>query len=447
MFVVAALVAMTLGFTSCEKKSGGGGSLDPDKPVVNPDKPSEEQVLSPEESKEKLMDVAKRMVGKFNTTDQKEAIELADQVYDKYEKYSWDELENYFGHRYDALFYMPHYVSGVMKGHMAPTAFDKMYEFSFAGESAIFEADDANKSWKYVGKSDDNSVIMRCKDNNGYQLEAKCWGEGKTKEYEYTWYDSYDNVNRTIKVVLPRKVFFTLTHGKKSEIIRVEFEQDLQKNDHAKFSLLAKVTTLSWTTDVEINSTHGSAAVAFNYGNERLFALAANLPSYKLIDKQDSQSYEDWLRQYEDRYDELLKSIGGGSAAVDIFGEVQGRAKIENGGKLYQDIVKWSDKSSDSKESADEFCRIINECQTNGIYYNSDVKQAEVFMQTTSDGYGYYPEPVMSFPDGTTYAFEAYFVQKPFTDLQKTVEDLVNKYIKLSDYLYGEVMGHEELHF
>ena len=89
-------------------------------------------------------------------------------------------------------------------------------------------------------------------------------------------------------------------------------------------------------------------------------------------------------------------------------------------------------------------CIIINERQTNGIYYNSDTKQAELRAQTTYDGYGYYPEMVLYFPqDGTTYAVDLYFDRAPFTDLQYTVEDLVNAYIRLSYWLYDEVIIHK----
>ena len=54
--------------------------------------------------------------------------------------------------------------------------------------------------------------------------------------------------------------------------------------------------------------------------------------------------------------------------------------------------------------------------------------------------YRYFPEGVLYFPeDKTTYGFDQYFDRKPFTDLQYTVEDLANKYIQLSKYLYDEV--------
>ena len=437
-FATAVLVAMGMTFSSCGKNDN---TLTPDESATNSDKPSVTKELTPEESKEKLMSVAEKFIGKFNTDDQKAAIQLADGLYEKYESYSWDEFENHYEHRYDAIFNMPRYVKQVVAGQKSPTAIDESYIFSFEGESAIWEADDATRTWKYKGAASDNSVIFRFTDKNGTQCEAKAWGEGKTDTYHIT-------EGTDVTAVLPAKILFTLKQGT-NEIIRVEFGQEMVKNNHAYFTVSAAIVNLKWTTDIKINSTSGSFAFAFYYGSERMFSAAANLPSYQLIDKQDSQTYEEWLEQYGDRYDELLRNIGEADALIDIIGEVQIKVKVNNFSYAYRDYNNWRDRySSYTKEGSDKFCDIINSNQTNGIYYNSDIKQAQVHAQTTinytwQDSEGthteYAPEAVLLFPDGTTYAFEEYFNRKPFTDLQYSVEDLLNKYIRLSQLLYDNV--------
>jgi hypothetical protein len=93
------------------------------------------------------------------------------------------------------------------------------------------------------------------------------------------------------------------------------------------------------------------------------------------------------------------------------------------------------------------------------MYYGSDIEQASVVAKLAQDtwyDYGYYDEyqqrwveekheeyyaeGVLYFKeDGTTYAFDEYFNRKPFTDLEYTLEDIANKYIRLSKYLYDEV--------
>ena len=540
-FSFAAIAAMLFGLNACDPARQNNSDDDDN------GKESVTGQLTPEQTKEKLMSIATGITDKFNTNDQKEAIQLFDGLYGKYKDYSFEPFEDHYENRYDELFRMPQYMRGVLNGATRAVS-DRAYTFSFEGESAIWEADDINRKWVYKGKAADNSVILRAKDKNGVMCEAKAWGEGQTNAYSYTWeefhweypyiyldssnirygsadgyyngdyrYFSYENGSwyyydngyhyvsfssiypyldwiyvedynyysynyydpstgrfyrydydngqkisdgqRTATGILPAKIYFTFKHGN-DELIRMELTQDMQKNDHAYFTVYARIVNLHWDADFRINSTNGSFAVAFYYGEESLISAIAHLPSYKLIDKQDNQSYEDWIEQYEDRYDELLRQIGSADAMVDINGKAQGKVNVEKAGYVYRDI-KNLDKQGveiDTQSGAQQYCEIINEGQTNGIYFNSDTKQADVRMQVYSeerwryyydeyyDTYreeqytAYGIEPVLYFPsDRTTYAFEQYFDRKPFTNLQYTIEDLANAYIRLSQYLYDEV--------
>ena len=73
---MAVMTAIMMMVTSCDQKKNEEPT-DPTTPTENPDKPSVTEVLSPEETKEKLMDVSQRMVGTFKTDDQKAAVDLA----------------------------------------------------------------------------------------------------------------------------------------------------------------------------------------------------------------------------------------------------------------------------------------------------------------------------------------------------------------------------------
>ena len=64
----------------------------------------EGDALSPEGTKEKLMEIAKKMVNTFQTNDQRDFIEIADACYTKYENYSWEGFEDYFESTYDPVF-------------------------------------------------------------------------------------------------------------------------------------------------------------------------------------------------------------------------------------------------------------------------------------------------------------------------------------------------------
>ena len=509
---------------------------------AEPSNPGEGTVFTAEQTKNYLMDVAKQMVEIFNTDDQKVAINLAENMYVKYKEYSWDEVGDYFDDRYDELWEVPRYVKGVANGKRAPMATHSGYTFSFAGEAAIFEADDANQKWVYKGKSSDNSVILRCYDNKGALVEAKFWAEGTTTTHEYTWEDfhyecpkiyaedegvvisqisgyyngdyhtfyhdetaggwyyiidgyyDYDNdtwvdeqrVNiqleaaaiysycenycyaydattgkfyrndweneyrvyegntHTVTAILPAKMCFALKQGS-TEISRFTVQQDFEENDHANFSIDAKFANLSWTTDLNVTMTSTSFAFAMYYGSQLFFSGAANAPSYELIARGANEKYEDWADRYVDRYDELLKKIGPADGVFDLFGKVQIKAKTDNWSYAYRDWMAWEDDYDGrfrTKESVKKFCSIFNDNATNGLYYNSDVKQAELKVITSYDEIEetYSPEPVLYFPeDGTSYGFEQYFNRKPFTDLEYMVEDLVNDYIRMSKSLYDAV--------
>lgn len=418
----------------------------------------EGDALSPEGTKEKLMEIAKKMVNTFQTNDQRDFIEIADACYTKYESYSWEGFEDYFERTYDPVFDdgrnyaserpnpvapyvgMLYRVARVVEGKAAPTNIN--YIFSFEQDNFVFEADDANKKWNYIGKSGDNSAIVRFKDAQGRACELKAWREGSSKTYKYTWVE--DGQQHTIGAVLPEKVYVRLTCAGVQRA-QLAFTQELQKNDHAYLTFGVNLINLAWNIDMKINSTHGSCAFEMKYGDQPYLSAAVNLPLYELIGKRDDQSYEDWAEQYADRYDELIKKIGAADGLVDILGQMQIKVKSNNVGYAYRDFMNWDKNyshSSSTRESVRAFCSCFNDNNSNGIYFNSDVKQAEVRLQPMYDeSYNQYePEGVLYFPaDGTSYGFEEYFVRKPFTDLQYMVEDLINKYIRLSQNLFGEV--------
>lgn len=464
-FFAAVLVALAVGFSACDNpntnagggtEQGGGQQGGGTEQGGGQQGGGEAAALTPEQSKEKLMNIAREMTNTFQTNDQRDFIELADACYDKYKDYDWESFYTYFIDKYEDVFAMESNAPGrpnpaapyigmmcgaarVAEGKAAPTNIN--YIFSFEKDNFIIEADDANRRWNYIGPSNDNSAVIRFKDARGRACELKAWREGAVKQYSYTWTEN--GQQHTLGAVLPAKVYVRLTCA---GVQRAEFTltQDLQKNNHAYLTFDVNLINLAWNIDIKINSTHGSFAFDMKYGNKPYLSAAANLPLYELIGKRDDQSFEDWAAQYEERYDELIKKIGAADGVVDILGQMQIKVSTENVGYAYRDFMNWDSRyqQSESRESVRAFCSCFNDNNKNGIYFNSNVKQAEVRVQPMYDeSYGnYVPEGVLYFPaDGTTYGFEEYFVRKPFTDLQYMVEDLVNKYIQLSRNLYNEV--------
>ena len=445
---MAMMAAVVMGFNGCKDgPAGNGGGNDEERGGGDINKEAITEQLSPEQTKEHLMKIANGLIGKFNTNDQKAALQLMDGMIEKYEDYNWEPIGNYFETRYEDLFAAPRYMRAVLRGESPVPAMSHAYTFSFEGERVIWEADDAQRTWVNKGKSSDNSIILRAKDKSGTMCEAKFWGSGSTKTYEVTWQENGEN--HTATGIIPENVHFTLTQGSKL-IASADLKQDMQRNNHATFHIDAKVVNLRWTTDLDIRTTNGSFGFAFYYGEEKLLSALANLPKYKLIGKDNStdvESYENWIEQYEDQYDDLLRQIGGADAVVDIFGMAQGKINITNGGQAYADICRLDDNRVPdyTQDGAQQYCNVINNAQSNGIYFNSDIKQADVRMVVINDYDSYSPEPVLYFPiDGTSYAFEEYFDRAPFTDLQQSVENLINSYIRISTWL---TQNAGEIHF
>ena len=433
-------------------------------------------VLSPEDSKEYLMEVGKRLLNMFKTEDQKDLAELAEGAYTKYRDYNWELLGQDFENKYDHVFNFGRnepspagvvpiarilkYTIDVTEGGDVPTGID--YVWTFPQDNFIYEADEVNKRWNNLGKTSDNSVIVRFKDAKGVQCEIKVWGEGKETPYDAYWdemnYSSYydettgryveNNTPRYrhhIGAVVPEKIHFVFKQGNKV-ISSLDLQQDLQMNDHAIMSFDVMFADLRWTADMNVTMTHATAAFAFKYQDKPIFSAFCNVPVYELLGKKDTQSWEQFAEMYAEQYDQVLKKVGPADGVVDILGEVQLKAEIEHFGYAYRDWMKWEDTQRtsgyNSREAVNQFCSIFSDNSKNGIYYNSDVKQAEIRVQPKYDEVynEWEPEGVLYFPqDHTTYAFEEYFNRKPFTNLQYMTEDLLNAFVQLSDSLYNAV--------
>ena len=423
-----------MGFNGCKDGPSGNGSGDGDGEGGTPTG----KVLSPEETKETMKGIADNLIGKFNTEDQKAALELMDDMIYKYENYDFSPIGNYYENRYEDLFAGPRYMCAVLKGASPVPAMNHSYTFSFSDESVIWEADDANRTWVKKGPSPDNSLIMRAKDQSGTMCEAKFWGEGATKTYTQSWEEDYET--HTITAIVPETIRFSFKHGN-DVLASAKLKQDINENDHVTLNAEASVCNLRWTMDMDIRLTNGSVGYAFYYGNESLVSALINLPSYKLTAKGSNQSYEEWVEQYAENYDALIRQIGNANAVLDINGRVQGKVNVNNVGQSYSSIMNMMNQiNPETQEGATQYCNTINQAQSNGLYIDN-AKQAEVRLIVANDGdYYYRPEPVLYFTsDKTSYSFEQYFNRPPFTELQQSLENLVNSYIHLSTWLSSEV--------
>lgn len=432
-----------------------GGLLDDPKGTMG--------VLSPDEQKDFLVDVGEELINTFNPNDQKEAVELADELYYKYKNYDWDaiseefedELDDIYSTEFESFFGMPRRMIDVINGKKKVSLENKEILLTLSKFGRIIEFDDKNKTVK-ITKTDDPSVVAKFSDSEGTKCELKVWGEGKEIEGSYTYEDGHWDYNydewvsdgkRTIRVKVPRTIKMHLKHGSNS-LISFTFNWDSNIKDYVNTSLNLQVINLVFAEETKVSTTEASAVFSFSYGDKGLIAAAVNLPKYELIDWEGGKDIteeegENWLEEYDDKYKSMLGKVGKGEVKLDIFGKVQLRGGVTDGAALVDAYYNWGDKYyNDEQDECQDLCDLLNKYIYLSVYYNNTTtEQAKLLMQVYEDYYGYDIEPIMYFPqDETSIAVMTYFNSSKFLGLVDLVEELANSYIALDKHnlIFGE---------
>lgn len=426
-----------------------GGLLDDPKGTMG--------VLSPDEQKDFLVDVGEELINTFNPNDQKEAVELADELYYKYKNYDWDaigeefedELDDIYSTEFESFFGMPRRMIDVINGKKKVSLENKEILLTFSKFGRIIEFDDKNKTVK-ITKTDDPSVVAKFSDSEGTKCELKVWGEGKEIEGSYTYEDGHWDYNydewvsdgkRTIRVKVPTTIKMHLKHGSNS-LISFTFNWDSNIKDYVNTSLNLQVINLVFAEETKVSTTEASAVFSFSYGDKGLIAAAVNLPKYELIDWEGGKDIteeegENWLEEYDDKYKSMLGKVGKGEVKLDIFGKVQLRGGVTDGAALVDAYYNWGDKYyNDEQDECQDLCDLLNKYIYLSVYYNNTTtEQAKLLMQVYEDYYGYDIEPIMYFPqDETSIAVMTYFNSSKFLGLVDLVEELANSYIALDKH-------------
>ena len=488
-FVMVSLLTMSLIFTACKKDKNNAATDDQQSSestissIVPPEQWQDHKgttvnyQMGASESKEHLRSIGENLIKVFNANNQKAFANLADNLFNKYQNYDFESFEDSYEDQYYGLFVMPMYAACMTTGRPLPATAD-IYRFGFDQNSVIWEADETNQTWINKGKASDNSVQLRFKDKSGQQCVVKAWGEGDTKEY------TFDVEGDKFIAKLPNIINCTFTQGN-NVIMKMKIEQEMAKNNYARFNVYCGVSDLGFTFAANITSNSISGNFAIAYGSTKIISGSLNLPSVRLIDKYDSQSWEDWFEEYEDQYNELLSAIGRGEALVDVWGELQVKVNVKSIGSVWSDLKPIYDQMNDydwrdyektyycsnyrwsytynawwlepcyNRNLVSQAVAIINNGLSDAnIYYNSNYKQGGVKFEVVAETdkfycwydnhvveeYTYYDgKPVLSFHDGTTYDIEDYFDNRSFSNLIDMAETLVNQYIRLSKTLYDEV--------
>lgn len=438
---VCTLVACML--MACEdknKENGNDGNVN-----------AETTIMTAQEQKVKLESVATQMVKTFNSEDQKHAVELADELFYKYEDYSWDEVEGY-GKEHYAIFRSIARSTRRIVSASAPQM-EQSEVYSFPEINATFEANDATRTWEYKGNSD-GGIVLRGSSLSGKTIEVKLTGEGNTLEYSR----EYDGTMITVK--LPSKMVYTVCENQ-MEIIRADINFDIARSSHFRYTMTMKVVNILLNAKANITKNNASASCEMYYGNTELFTTNVELPSCILLDIKQNPTDDDW-EEFGEKYEDLEYGVEYGKviAKANLLKQVQIAMSCENINALYRNLEKVDDKYDSNYDYGwesyrhqqpynNEIVDLYNKYLDCKVYYSSDIEQAELKFETNwrnathydydtqeyVDWICYYSEPVIYFPkDGTSYAFEDYFTQGAFSNVINLTEDLINSYIKIAKY-------------
>ena len=165
------------------------------------------ETLSPNAQKDKLVEIAEEMMEMFRPKDQRELIELADYLVYKYGEYDWEPAYEHYEDELPFLRQLARGIRTLVEENVTHNLAMEIYKFPrFTG---IFEANDDEETWEYVGESD--NIVLRFKNEEGEVCEAVLTGKGEeiSVEFEYesdsvatkTWIESPGYTDRILVYV------------------------------------------------------------------------------------------------------------------------------------------------------------------------------------------------------------------------------------------------------
>lgn len=161
--------------------------------------------MSPTEQKDKLVEIAENFMDMFKPKDQRNLVELVDYLVYKYGEYDWEPAYEHYEDELPFLRQLARGIRTLVEENVTHNLAMEIYKFPrFTG---VFEANDNEETWEYVGES--NNIVLRFKNEDGETCEAVLTGSGEeiSVEFEYesdsvatkTWievpgYDEYSLV-------------------------------------------------------------------------------------------------------------------------------------------------------------------------------------------------------------------------------------------------------------
>lgn len=392
--MLAMMFAGALSLSSCGDDNSGTEDPDvPDQPIT-PDKPSEENAMSPTDQKERMDNIARAFMSMTPASDFKNYADLINYVDETYDEcnYDWDNVNSWARNSWEAIRKATGNKTTKKYDDYASVVYTEYTALALASNfTGHFRAN--NGTWvKESGKANDLQFTFT--DQNAQTCVLKLETSGNVKkvyvanfeewtDYDsdtYKWCDYYDRTKCTIGV--PENIVLTLTQNG------------------------TKLATVSIAGD--ISGIPSCNVEAFSKGDF---------------------DFDDYNTDNATAKNALIK--------IDILGKLQLQGVVK-------DVRKYSeymDKAYDNETDENKFKQWVNSAneltQINLFYDNTSVKQAEMKLESFADsdwgGYTYWEmEPVLVFFDGSSNSmFDVFFNDTDFKQTINAFEDLIDRYENL----------------
>lgn len=434
----------------------------------------ETEVLSPAKQKDKISKVGKNFVAQFNSTDFASLLKLIDECTYKFEDYDWEAYEDKM---LDEEIFIGKLSNIITEAQAGMPVNMNAYIFSMDRISARYEANDKTQSWK-VTETNDGKLTIIFTNLNGEKCEIIVSTSGDSydltsyyEEHEYVYDDytgSYDRYNtaQPFQVIVPENINIIIKEGD-YEHMNATCNINLEKNKLFKLEWTAQIASLKFYVKADINNKSAEAKYSIDQHNKNLLTMTAAAPSCSLLGKKDSDSFEEWLEEYEEAFEHNKTIIGNLTTICNVMNNIQIIGSSNDPISISADINELYDKYNyDSREFNIKAADILNKAMQFNLYYSSNIKQASLKWDVTSrerDYYDYVCEeyydnywgewyedceniyitktvydysPVIYFPaENTTYSFEEYFTSDIYSGILEQVEDLCNSYIRMLKYI------------
>lgn len=414
-------------------------------PEPNP-KPIETDQLTPDKQKQKLSDVANRMMSMIDSEDQQRTLELASSMIEDLEYADWDALEDMFE---DNINMVAHLLRVATNPNTAPLV--STHSWDYDDFARIFSYDPYTRRWIDEGKSNDGSFILNYKN-----CVAKLTASSARSTYSVLFEDE------RYTVTMPKSFTLTLKEGSYTHI-NLTAKLDIVLNDHVNIEMNAQVANITWKMSSNVLYTKANGNFSLAYGGTEMVNATFNVPSFR-VNPYNGGDLEEYGENIADNYEGIIQTVGKATGEVNIFQEVQVKANISNFGDLFNAYRNWENMYDYStgdywfqngrytKDANQELAKIFDKYCTGNLHYNSDIIQAQLKLETTINqttvyeydyyyGYGQYREynyfdivPVIYFPkDGSSYEFGNYFTEEAFSpiiDMAERIMDIYSSYFE-----------------